>query len=180
IRVQIQLSRLPDGGRGRRDLHRRSDVLLAEHSDRWRQELPPWARGRSRVVYRRGFVHHVSMPASAFLRGAPTLFGVAPVESVELDRVGGLLADLAGSADLARLRRLSLRCNGLKADDLRGFLVNPALTNLRVLDLGFNDLGPDGGEVLAGAVGLSNLTELGLAGCSLGDEGAEGLAVAAR
>lgn len=151
IRVQCQLTDLgPDHPR-RTGLIRRQHRLLKQHADRWRLELPGWARG-SGAKFRRGLVARIRADADAFLRGAEALFRVAPVEEAHL----------------------TLR-PGHDFDRLINFQWLSRLTVLR-LEPGVTD---EAAAVLAGSPHLRGLEDLSLAGNRVGSAGAAALLTSA-
>src|SRR4051794_7136497 len=88
IRIQCQLTRLPEDNPCRPELHQRQDALLATHQDNWDRELHQlvrrWSGCQIALRYRRGFVEWVALDTAGFLKHAETLFQVAPVRAVKL------------------------------------------------------------------------------------------------
>src|SRR5262245_2643896 len=82
IRVQIQLSRLPEGDPRRGDLEARERALLGEHEGEWAGPLRPWA---IRWAFHRGFVDEVTVPAQVYLDHAAALTRLAPIRRFVAD-----------------------------------------------------------------------------------------------
>jgi uncharacterized protein (TIGR02996 family) len=87
----------------------------------------------------RGFVERVSMRASRFLEIADELFRRAPIRSLVLVGVGEVVAELAASPHLARIRSLSLPRHrpedDLTDDALRRLVASPHVGQLAHLRL---------------------------------------------
>jgi uncharacterized protein (TIGR02996 family) len=164
IRTQIESARTPAGDPTRSALERRANELLAVHKaswSAWLPELAPWSD------YERGFVEQVVM------------WVVADVEKF----VGQLRAVLAG----APVRRVQLHpgqddptdfdgCPFLPLEGLRAFAGEPAVAQLRALNLSMTGLHNDGAFIVAASPHLAGLEQLRMVAVGLGDEGARALA----
>src|SRR5262245_52142937 len=82
IRVQCRLAELDEDDPQRRDLQRREYELLANHWGEWAGPLVGRVR---RWRYRRGFVEQVRMEAGQFLKEAPWLLDLAPIQELRVD-----------------------------------------------------------------------------------------------
>lgn len=172
IRVQCELARREDEDLRRTQGERRQRALLAKHGDRWREELPAWARKGS--VFRRGFVEEVTAKAPQFVKGARALFAQAPVRRLRLiyPLRPGLppIVDeaLAACSWLERLSALDLsgypQSGPLGDAGVRALVASPHLQNLQTLDLSGNKLTAEGFRAIANSPHLSNLLTLRLSG----------------
>lgn len=99
--------------------------------------------------YVRGFVEHVSIKAPVFLQFAPFLYSLAPLHHLTLTYSKPVMAALAASPHLARIRTIRMpnrvndneytRLNDLVDDDIAVLASSPQLANLTLLDLEDND-----------------------------------------
>jgi uncharacterized protein (TIGR02996 family) len=134
IRVQIELARLDVDDARRDDLEWRAWELLVTRDAAWREALPTWARQEPHE-WRRGFVEHVSMTATQFLRKGADLARATPLRSVRLRALGHAMPQVAASPLLGQVEALDLRDNALVAGDLQTLLASPHLGRLRELGL---------------------------------------------
>jgi uncharacterized protein (TIGR02996 family) len=170
IRVQCRLARLGDDDLDRVSLERQEQVLLAEHGNAWRKELPAFAR--KGAVFRRGFVEEVTADAAAFVKGAPTLFRVAPVQHAWLTYrmmlVGASRPDpeLAACPFLGRLKSLKVGGPSSIGDGgVRTLVASPHLAGLQNLDLVGNEITADGMRAVAESPHIASLKSLKLGPC---------------
>jgi uncharacterized protein (TIGR02996 family) len=186
IRVQCRLASLPEDAPARPGLERREEELFAANGVRWREELPAWARpfgqwqSEVRRHFRRGFLADVACTATQWLKGAAKLIDRVPVERLLLKGCTGLVAEVARSPHLTRLRKLAVRpsgarARGITAADVRSLsaLQAPCLTHL---DVGDGGIGDEGIASLLTLPVLPQLTGLSVAGNDLSNAGARKLA----
>jgi uncharacterized protein (TIGR02996 family) len=177
IRLQCQRANMTPHDPGFKELLAQESALFKQYETEWSR---PIRRLVDEVEYRRGFIEHVGASTSKFLKNANLLFRRAPVRSVQLTLLQGLMRPLADCPQLARLQALDLSRNGaaLGSRTLQLLVQSPQVRELRRLRLFDCTLGPASAEVLAGATQLTNLTSLLLGRNSLGEEGAGILASA--
>jgi uncharacterized protein (TIGR02996 family) len=75
------------------------------------QWLAPWSA--EDVIFRRGFAEALSLSGRAFISLSDGLFRTAPIRDVRLVAIAPYVEELAQSPNLAKLRRLDLRGNGI-------------------------------------------------------------------
>jgi uncharacterized protein (TIGR02996 family) len=148
--------------------HERITGLEAEHGTAW---LGPLARVAFRAEFRRGFVEHTVLPASAFLAHGPTLRREGPLRGVTLLGARRVLSDLVRGPLLAGLSALHLTGARLGDDGVRLLSSCPALAGLATLRLGDNSVSDAGVAALARSPHLSGLTTLVLRDNAIGDGG---------
>ena len=151
----------------------RERELLAAHRERWLAPLAPWSA--EDVVFRRGFAEAMSLSGRAFISISDGLFRTAPVRDVRLVAVQPFMAELAETANLAKLDRLDLRGNWIGADGVKALAASPHLTRLRVLDLSHNGLTADDVQPLLDSSALPALVTLELSGNRIDEAGIEKL-----
>jgi uncharacterized protein (TIGR02996 family) len=170
IRVQVGLTRGQDSTAAARETE-----LLTLHGDRWREEVPGWARPGSN--FRRGFVAEVRCSVVEWLAGGEDLVARTPVEEVFFEPGPTDARALGASPALSRLRTLILCHASLGDAGVRDLVVfSPHLGRLRELFLAGNDLGNEAADLIALTASLKQLTELDLRDNRIGDEGAHSLA----
>jgi uncharacterized protein (TIGR02996 family) len=177
IRIQIEQARRPGADpywphwprEGEREY-----ALVNEYGERWRADLPPWARWGAGFV--RGFVGKVEVTVARFLTGGRRLFRVAPVRLACLSNAGPRLPALAACPELARLAVLDLRGNLLDADGVRALAASPYVSGLVELRLPGSQAGGAAARALAASDRLPRLRRLHLPGASLSESDARALA----
>jgi uncharacterized protein (TIGR02996 family) len=174
IRTQCTLAGLPPGDRRRPLLEAREQQLLARHRDQWLGSLRSLAYLWG---FRRGFAEEITLPATAFLSHADTIFRSTPVLLARLLNSASCLDELASSPYLARLTALHLTDNRIGNAGLMTLLETADLGRLATLRLGNNGLGDAGVEALAECPRLGSLTTLNLRQNSIGNGGAHALAM---
>lgn len=172
IRVQCALAKLGKDDERRLALHEREQRLLLDYRSCWDSPLRDLADGWD---YQRGFAETVRSNTRLFLSRAGTLFRTAPVRSLELHDIAGLLPALARTEELNALQGLTIFAghNSAIPHALAG---SPYLSRLDSLRLGRNNIDDHGAEALAASPGLQNLRELDLAENHLGPTAAQALA----
>jgi uncharacterized protein (TIGR02996 family) len=205
VRLQCQAARLAPADPRRADLRRREDDLLRQHQEAWlgplRERVDGWQFQRGLLCVRatgRRFTGRRMAALAASETGAwictlrlrylPTEAMVRIAAAPLLAQLTGLelpsnhlgpqgVATLVSSPHLACLTHLDLSDTGL-ADEGAALLAASRLPSLTALDLGMNQIGAAGAEVLALSPVLANLGQLGLFENALGDRGARALAAA--
>ena len=156
-------------GRGELVDHERSNELETAHRAEW---LGPLARIVYRAEFRRGFVEHATLPATAFLAHGTDLRRQAPLQGVTLLGAGRALAALLDGPLLIGLTALHLTGARLGDDGVRRLASSSALVDLSTLRLGDNLIGDGGVTAIARSGHLTALTTLVLRDNAIGDGGA--------
>jgi uncharacterized protein (TIGR02996 family) len=172
IRVQIELSHLPESDSRRDELAKREQALLKRYRRRWVRRVGSFVKN---AKFRLGLVDWVSVPASAFIRYGPRIFERAPVTGIVLTRARRYVDRIAGAPCLRELRGLELWADNLTGADIRPLTESPHVQNLRSLELDGNPLGDEGAQILAHAANLPNLSHLSLYLCEVNAAGMEAL-----
>jgi uncharacterized protein (TIGR02996 family) len=188
IRVQIERTRMPAWDARQVGLRLRERVLIEQHGEKWKAELPT-IKGVTWDGFRRGFVGTATSNFAALAESAGACWGATPLEAVsvrwphytsvisniapikalrELSLTGtaltlnevGLLAD---APLLSTLRTFNARNCSLGGAGFRRLLASPHLGNLTALRVPLNAIGREGARALADAASLTSLTELDLA-----------------
>jgi uncharacterized protein (TIGR02996 family) len=195
IRVQIELSRLPEGDPRQAALETREAMLLKQHEQTWTEplrallgEMLDWPQ------FRRGFIEELTvrgrlagLKAPDFPPYATGMFRLAPLRHLTLgldypyptpplrgeELVRYVLKPLAG------LMTLALPGHGLQDEAAEALAASPHVAGLTGLDLARNRIGDAGVQALAASPNLAGLTFLGLRGNAIGDAGAVALAQSA-
>jgi uncharacterized protein (TIGR02996 family) len=197
IRVQCRLAREGPGCLERDLLELREQELLKEHGATWMAHLPGWARKVARIE--RGFVNHLALRASDYLRRGTVLRQQVYFDSLRLTRLEGQAEALLGSGLLAGVRHLALEgtgsavaavlgspqlaglvslelCCPVSAEICRALAASAYLGRLRRLAFRYAELGPAQAAILSQAPMLSQLQELAVEeNNELGAEGARAL-----
>jgi uncharacterized protein (TIGR02996 family) len=148
----------------------REKELLEQWGKVWHK---PFKGLFARHEYRRGFIERVTMKAKTFVEDGERILGLTPLRYVKLRDSKVHVAALAECEFLTRLDALDLNYGKLGAARAAVLLASPHLGNLRVLDLGNNNIGKSGVQVLvAAAPRLGRLRLLALDDNNLGDAGA--------
>lgn len=182
IRVQCELARLPATDPRRAALAAREAELIEAHRREWTvPNVGPQA-------FSRGFVEDIHTSADRFLAQARRISATTVVRTLRLVNADRRIPELSalplfarierlafdnntlgvqqrivrffGTADLPRLRSLSLRNNRLWAEGLEELGRMPVTAQLRRLDLSGNPFADAGAEVLADSEGFANLRHL--------------------
>ncbi|QJW98924.1 TIGR02996 domain-containing protein [Frigoriglobus tundricola] len=159
IRVQLALARLGADDPRRPALSDRQVELLARTRAAWTAHLAGLVVS---VDFHRGIPDSVSVDADTFLARGDDLFRRLRVRRLRLLDPAPLLAKLAASPLLARVRALDLCSGDLGNAGLVALLRSPFLKQLEALDLGFNGLDDGGVDALARCCHLLELTTLAL------------------
>jgi uncharacterized protein (TIGR02996 family) len=178
IRVQIELTRLPEDDPRRKGLKGAEDGLLSRHRREWEREV---CTGLGYSEFRRGFVESLLMSARWFLRRAACVCRRTPLREASLCELGdGTISELAACPSLARLAGLELfgasgsdlLCTRVAPGEIEVLANSPHLACLDYLDLHDVQLGREGVRALAGGLwpSLARLT-IARAGLRHGDVG---------
>jgi uncharacterized protein (TIGR02996 family) len=188
IRAQVERASLPDWDARAVRLLLREHVLLTQHGERWKAQLPT-IKGVTWGEFRRGFVATVQFATFAtFEKKAAACWEAAPLEAAEVRwprdgdasetfapipslrelSVTGTVVDprdvrrLANSPVLSTLRALNARGCSMGAEAFARLVDSVYLGNLQALRVPFNSLGNGAIDSLVGGVRLPALTELDL------------------
>ena len=182
IRVQIELTHLPEDDPTWLETDGRRKLLLAANRTRWlgdRLKVAP----NTAWVYRRGFPDQLDFrrdevgdPELQKLAASPRL---AEVTSIILS--GQRLREsaveiLTASPHLGRLQELNLGGNWFYEAGARTLATASTLPQLRELTLNNNEIGDAGAAALAESTSLPRLSTLSLQRCRIGSPGAAALA----
>lgn len=159
IRVQLEWAEKRAAGVRDGALFRRQRDLLQAHGRAW---AAPLADLITDYKFHRGFIGEVTLPLDRFLDVAPSLFGAAPIQHVNLTMPRARLAELLRSPHLARLSSLALDRLGLDDSDAQAIARADAMRSLRYLSLAGNRIGRAGVEALAASPWLAHLDVLDL------------------
>ncbi len=175
IRVQVEADRLKKG-KARTALERRARALL-KANPAWERPITEPGLG-SKPVFRRGFLHQVTLPAFRFVRVADELFAAAPtVRSVIFPTPLNEIDDLVACPALARLTEADLsqfcQCGACAIDvQIRAVFACKYAANLTRLRVSGNRIDEEGARALAASKHLKRLRELDLSQNELGNAGA--------
>lgn len=107
----------------------RESELLARHEGQWDSELAT-SFGK-KLTYDRGFVNHVEMRATQFLKVGQDLLRRTPLETIRLTFLKGQVQKLEGEGLLERLRGIDLRSVRYPAEEFERLIqALPLLTRL--------------------------------------------------
>lgn len=139
IRLQCELSTLPELDERYIDLQHRCDALLHQHGEAWAGELKQDVK---KAVFARGFIDSITMLAREFIKNADELYRTTPVNWLRFNYVKGKGSKLAACEALQRVRSLDLAGIKIPEDDLTALLMSPHLKDLRALRLEHYDVVP--------------------------------------
>ena len=177
VRVQIALNRLPEDDTRHVVLTEREAELLEANRALW---TAPLAKLGAKFHFRRGLPDAVVMDASAFLERGEELLDNTPagacrsfVSRLRLNDAARSLPAIAASPLLSRISELDLGDNDIGNGGIEVLLASGFLRNIRALELGHNRLDNAGAVSISRADTLPKLESLAL---SDNDVGAEGVA----
>jgi len=173
IHVQCALARCEPSARPA-ELQARERELLDAHQREWGSLFS--RLGCHCWEYRRGFVEGVGLQAAAFLAQAPALCRATPLRHLKLYDAASVIARVAASPHLARIRTLDLEDNDLGDEEIQALAGSPHLATIRTLLLWSNRIGDAGPRALANSPNLAALNRLDLSANTIGDGGIEALA----
>lgn len=180
IRIQCELARLPEDDEERRPiLQEREWTLLSAHAKEWLAELPvlegikwdeatPIGKRDSLPCFARGFASSIlAENEKAFQTHVEAIFCAAPVTELRFNHRLKDMKMFLSCSGLERLKRLSMSANFYEGRrnwrSQFAQLVNcPRLSQLTELDLGLNNLGDEGIQILIDSPHLTQLTNLDL------------------
>jgi uncharacterized protein (TIGR02996 family) len=173
IRVQCELASLEDDDSRSGELHDRETALLNLHGEKWRAEIPDWARAK--CEFRRGFVEEVTLWRSDVFSELNLLPHCAPVRRLVLAEIAGKMTEFRLSAAMEFATELSFLDNRFEYADLRQLFDAPfaelgyatELARLRSLTFLGAELMDGGAARIAIATELTNLQRLELVGCRM-------------
>ncbi|MEO8699473.1 MAG: hypothetical protein ABI867_05490 [Kofleriaceae bacterium] len=133
IQLQIRRARLPSWDVQAIELGLQERVLLAEHEQRWRAELPQ-LDGVTWGPFSRGFVGKVAFRTfDAFVEHAEACFAATPVHAIAIPWPrSGKQAEVDA---IAGLRELTVFGTAMRKQDLDWLMSSPLLTTIRSLTL---------------------------------------------
>jgi len=168
IRAQCRLATLEPWEAEYFDLAAEADDLLARHRSAWVGSL---GGVTSRVEFRRGFPHRVTLPGAEFAARAARAIVAAPTLSAcRVSNAADGWDALLASPALEHFTALAVGGQRLGAERLQALARSPRVGNLRDLRLAGTSL-RDAYPHLAASPHLARLERLDLAGCGLRDAG---------
>ena len=175
IRLQVELSRLPDRDPGRERLLDRISILQNLHMQDWLKEIPEWARHG--CDFERGFVEHVHLWSPWELDYGPLLSSAAPVRKLTLQYVEEGLNALAAGPEVRHLRNLAFLDERMGPTELRALSRSDTtfagIESLQFMGLSLTDTGA---LILSLCEQLRKLNRLELVRCIIEARGATVLA----
>jgi len=170
IRAQLQLARIAEGDPEWGQLSDRENELLTAHGDKWRAEIPEFAR--KGCEFRRGFVGQVSIWTPWDREYGPELSRLAPVEKLVLHFVAHQMEEFAQHPNLRHLSELAILDDQMEPHDLWILLNSEAavnrLTTLQFMGMALLDAGA---RLFAVSRHLDRLNRLELIRCRIGGPG---------
>lgn len=160
IHLQIQRAALEHGSSPARRLRKRELELLREHEAEW---AGPVADLVDRYEFRRGFVSHIRLALSRFIRAADEIFQHAPVDSLRLRKGASNTRKLFEISHLKKVRSLNLHRSRLDGPSVRALRDCGHFESLRHAEFDQCGLTPEGCHILAGT-NLPSLESLDLSG----------------
>src|SRR5262249_26325414 len=135
IRVECELERSEPPGQRWRELGARQLELIRAHKEEWTRHLKGMV---SSSLFRRGFVESVIVRPARFIKHAPKLFGLEPIQTARFSGLGESSAEveaIAACPELRHVRHLNLHHTPMSAGTLKPLLGSEFLYNLKTLDL---------------------------------------------
>lgn len=170
IRAQLQLARMSDADPEREPLLDREYELLTAHGDKWRAEIPEFAR--KACEFRRGFVTQVSIWTTWDREYGPALSRIAPVEKLVLHFVAQQMEEFAQYPELRHLSELAILDDQMEPHDLKTLLDSERavgrLSTLQFMGMGLLDAGA---RLFSLCHHLNRLNRLELIRCKIGGPG---------
>ncbi len=154
ISVQMKLARQQGNGP---QLRRREREMIERHGRQWSGGIADLV---DKFYFRRGFVEHINVDATAFLQIAETLYGLAPIRHLTLTGAHAVANDLFASPHLSRIVSIALEHCGLTDDDAILMAASPHLSRVRWLVLGWNEIGRPGLDAIASSEHLKQIQYL--------------------
>jgi uncharacterized protein (TIGR02996 family) len=160
IRVQIELSNLPQDDPRRSELEDRQEVLQLSHRRSW---IGRFEGNVAHVIFRRGLPESVQCSAATFLQIFQTLLERWPIRELHLVEAGPHASGLAACPGITSIRSLALDGSSLTINWFNAFLASEFLDNLQSLDLTRTGMDAERLEAVVGCSRLRNLRALSLA-----------------
>lgn len=175
IRLQIELSQLPEQDPRRDRLMDREMQLLNLHGPDWRREIPEWARQGCDFV--RGFVEHVHVWGAWWADYGPRLSETAPVRRLTLHDLGEGLGNFAAGPSLRHLAELAFLDERMGPAELRDLSKSQTalagVTSLQFMGMNLTDTGA---LILSLCEHLGKMTRLELVRCRIEARGVRQIA----
>lgn len=160
IHLQIQRAALEHGSSPARRLRKRELELLCEHEAEW---AGPVADLVDRYEFRRGFVSHVKLALSRFLRAADEICQHAPIDSLHLRKGASNTGKLFEVSHLKKVRSMILYRSRLSEPAVRALRDCGHFESLRHAEFDQCGLRPESCRILADTH-LPSLESLDLSG----------------
>lgn len=179
IRAQCAAEKHRPRTRPRQILEREVKRLI-KANPAWTDPITRNRLGRD-LVFRRGFLHQVTLSATRFARSAVALFRAAPtLRAVRFHHAANEVHALAGCTHLKRLAEVDLSfmctCGTCRVnDELREFVASPHIANLVSLNLSGDRVEPTTVVALVSSPHLGKLRRLDLATNRVGNGGARAI-----
>jgi hypothetical protein len=146
-------------------LHERSRDLLIENGKKW---VPKRLIDYKPTFYR-GFVEGIDLNADLFLNRVKEIYRLAPIRHLCLRKTKTVAKEVFNSPHLSEIVSLTFSKNREENDKLTDkeleFLTkSPYLQKLSMLELRWNQISPEGLEMLAKSDNLPNLRYVGISG----------------
>ena len=183
IRLQLEIANRVAAGEAVDALRKREAEMLAANLGRWNgtvyRRLNQTPLGGTRVgirrwlrrwEYHRGFITNLKVTAESFVRHAKLLLELGPIDRVDLTHPNGWGERLAATADLRRIRSLTL--NGADFRVVRLLAKSVFCANLKTLCLASCNVSRTAARELVRSPYLSNLTQLDVRGVHFQDRSA--------
>jgi uncharacterized protein (TIGR02996 family) len=180
IRAQCEVEHAPR--KRRTELHREAKAILQANPD-WTGAILKTGLGRN-PIFRRGFLHHLTLGATQFVNSAEKIFESFPtVRAIRFAEASNEVKRLAKCRYLVRLCEADLSkmctCGGCPIEnDIRALITCRFVGNLTKLNIAGNRMDASQAEALAASKAFGQLRELDVSKNNIGDEGALALMAA--
>lgn len=177
IRAQCEVEHAPRERRIR--LNREAKAILNANPD-WTEAIIKTGLGR-KPLFRRGFLHHLTLGATEFIKIARKIFEAFPtVRAIRFADASNEVEKLAKCRYLARLCEADLskmcRCGHCPIEnDIRALIASSYVGNLTKLNIAGNRMDAAQAQALAASTAFGQLRELDLSNNKIGNEGAQAL-----
>ena len=167
IRLQCERERLIPNSARYKEVLKQEEALLRKHGKRWSSELG--VKMLKDPEFARGFVRHVELRATQFLKDGDTILQKAPLEMVRLPYLKGQVGKLADAGLLERLRGIDLSYLKVPFDQFELLLYSmPRLIRLRA-NSSSNPVDEDFAKALYKSDAANSLQHLQLANSRIHD-----------
>jgi uncharacterized protein (TIGR02996 family) len=177
IRAQCEAEHAPRNRRA--ELNREVKAILKANPD-WTGAVIKSGLG-SKPLFRRGFLHQLTLGATQFVDSAEKLFEAFPtVRALRFHDASNEVENLAKCPYLARLCEADLsnmcRCGGCPIEnDIKALIASHFVGNLTKLNIAGNRMDAAQAQALAASTAFGHLRELDLSKNNIGNEGARAL-----